>query len=333
MSARFPDSSTIRAAITLANRAPSIHNSQPWKWQIGDNSLHLWIDQNRHLVHTDPDARDLIVSCGAALNHCAVALTALGWSPWIHRFPNPAEPDHVASIEVRKQCPGADDLRLAAAITRRRTDRRHFSSRPVTVADVSLLAARAARMGAMLRRVRISPEVKSLVTRAAAQHAQDPGYLSELSMWSGRHASPQGVPARNIPAPEPVGSGLHRRFAAMRPPSPSQNPDTAAEGGLLLAVVTSTDDRLSRLRAGEAASLVLLTASNLGIASCLVTEVLEIPETRDALRDLTFDSSYSAQMLLWIGWAPIEAGPLPETPRRPVEETVTLLDGASAPLS
>ncbi len=40
----LPDAETIRSALLLAVRAPSVHNSQPWRWAIGEHSLHLYAD-------------------------------------------------------------------------------------------------------------------------------------------------------------------------------------------------------------------------------------------------------------------------------------------------
>ena len=77
MSSRFPDSRTIHAVLLLATRAPSIHNSQPWRWKVGDESLRLYADPGRHLPNTDPDSRDLLLSCGASLHHAVVALADL----------------------------------------------------------------------------------------------------------------------------------------------------------------------------------------------------------------------------------------------------------------
>ena len=88
------------------------------------------------------------------------------------------------------------------------------------------------------------------------------------------------------------------------------------------------DDRMARLRAGEATSLVLLTATALGLASCPITEPLEIAETRAAVKAGVFGEDAYPQMLLPIGWAPVNADPLPSTPRRDLSEVVTRLDGS-----
>jgi nitroreductase len=108
----------------------------------------------------------------------------------------------------------------------------------------------------------------------------------------------------------------------------AQPADAAPEedNGVILALGTVTDDAMARLRAGEATSLVLLTATALGLASCPVTEPLEIVETREALRADVFDDNTFPQMLLRVGWAPVNADPLPSTPRRPLADTVTWLD-------
>lgn len=327
MVAQFPDGNTLRAVLTLATRAPSIHNSQPWLWRVGPHSLHLYADRARHLTHTDPDQRDLIVSCGATLHHCTVALAAVGWRAKVHRLPNPAEPDHLASITLRRQPAGQTDIALAAAITQRRTDRRYFSSRTVGLGDIAWMGSRAARMGVSLRRVETTTDFRATLTQAMWQHALDSDYASELAAWSGRHASTDGVPARSTPESDPAARVPVRVFAAPALEQPHQVP-AAYDNGVLLALATSADDQMSRLRAGEATSSALLTATAQGLATCLVSEVLEVAETRKMLWSEIFDDRYHPQMLARVGWASADADPLPVTPRRPISDRVTLLDGA-----
>ncbi len=324
MSARFPDDGTIRTVLTLASRAPSIHNTQPWRWRVGISSLHLYSDTSRQLPHTDPHGRDLMLSCGAALNHCVIALAAVGWQAKVSRLPNPADPSHLAAIELIPQLPDQLDIMLAAAMPRRRTDRRHYSFWPVPVGDIALMSARAARVGVALHRVASMDMLNAVILQSVSQHAADPDYLAELTAWSGRHASAAGVPARNAPEPDPAAAIPSRRFAGA---ALAMTPDVSAEddNGVVLALGTRSDDRLAQLRAGEATSVVLLTATAMGLASCPVTEPLEIDETRTAVRADVFGNNSYPQMLLRVGWAPINADPLPATPRRALDDSMDWL--------
>jgi nitroreductase len=328
MSAHFPDKETIRTALALATRAPSVHNSQPWRWRVGPHGLHLYADYDRRLPNTDPDNRDLLLSCGASLNHCVVGLAALGWQTKVHRFPNPGDDEHLAAIELHRHTAADVDVALAAAIPRRRTDRRHYGSWPVPHGDIALMGARAARAGVTLRRVEALTDISNLVAQAARQHATDYGYLSELTTWSGRYGSKAGVPARSTPESDPTAALPGRVFAGT---ALAQPPDAepADDNAIVVALGTSDDDQMARLRAGEATSLVLLTATALGLASCPITEPLEVTETREAVRMNIFGADAYPQILLRIGWAPVNADPLPSTPRRSLSEVVQRLDGSA----
>lgn len=325
MSAHFPDAETIRSAMMLAVRAPSVHNSQPWLWRVGDHSLHLYANRDLHLPQIDPPARDLMLSCGASLNHCQVAFAALGWQSKVRRFPNPADRNHLAVIELHRVPASEVDIALAAAIPRRRTDRRHYSSWTVPLGDISMMGARAARAGVTLRRVDALTNLKRLIADAARRHAADYEYLSELSTWSGRYASTSGVPARSTPEPDEIAAWPARAFAGA---ALTQTPDGVDDNAVVVALGTADDDELAWLRAGEATSMVLLTATAAGLASCPITEPLEVDDTRAKVAEDVFGADGYPQMLLRIGWAPVNADPLPATPRRPLGDVVTRLDGS-----
>jgi len=295
---------------------------------VGTQSLQLYADPDKHLPNTDPDSRDLLLSCGATLHHAVVALAAMGWQAKVNRLPDPLHPAHLAAIEVSRHPVTDLDVVMAAAIPRRRTDRRHYSWWPVPAADTALMGSRAARAGVMLRQIESLPNLQSIVAQAVWRHAIDSDYLNELTTWSGRYASVSGVPARNTPPSDPTSPIPARIFAG---PALAQPPDahSADDNAVVLALGTKDDSRLARLRAGEATSVVLLTATALGLSSCPVTEPLEIAETRDAVQSDVFGASGYPQMLLRVGWAPVNADPLPATPRRPFGEIVTRLDDSS----
>src|SRR5919112_4182009 len=101
------DQRTVRSALALAAAAPSVHNSQPWRWVVGPHAVHLYADLSRWLPATDAQGRDMIVSCGAALHHARVALAAVGLASSVHRMPHPDEPEHLATLQLHPRL--ADD--------------------------------------------------------------------------------------------------------------------------------------------------------------------------------------------------------------------------------
>src|SRR5436305_2280585 len=68
----------LRRAAIDAGSAPSVHNTQPWRWRTRSAALELWADRGRQLRVSDPDGRMLTLSCGAALHHAVVALAVQG---------------------------------------------------------------------------------------------------------------------------------------------------------------------------------------------------------------------------------------------------------------
>ena len=252
-----------------------MHNAPPWRWRVELDRLTLLADSGRYPRYPDPDRRDLMISGGATLHHCTVALAAMGWLSKIERLPNPDDSGHLATITLSAQPPDDLDVMLAGAIGRRRTDRRIYSSGPVPWDNIAVMGARAARAGVMLRQVEPSPPLAAI-------------------------------------------------FAGADPLQPQSSP-AVDDNGVVVALGTHLDDDLARLRAGEATSLVLLSATAMGLASCPVTEPLEIPETREAVRAEVFGSSGFPQVLMRFGRA-VDAEPLPGTPRRSRRDVADWLD-------
>jgi nitroreductase len=324
MTIDYVDRRTVRTALALAARAPSIHNSQPWRWVVGARSVHLYADLRRWLPATDVQGRDMIVSCGAALHHLRVALAASGLASSVHRMPKPDEPDHLAALELRPR-PAADaELTLAAAISRRRTDRRRFADREVPAEFVAQLIERAAVQGALLRPVTAAGARARLIDaiRAAAEIQEaKAAYLTETAVWSGRSVDVDGIPAANLLRdPVATGAGMARRFSEGLIEQTSDEPDGAA----LLVLATPSDNPLAQLRAGEALSAVLLHATELDLATCPLSQPLEVGSSRRTVQDEVLGGSAAPQLVLRVGWAPAGA-PLPATPRLPIDDTIERL--------
>jgi hypothetical protein len=328
------DSDKVHAALEQAGLAPSVHNTQPWRWQLGDAVIHLYADMARWLPATDPDGRDLLMSCGAWLHHLRMALAGSDIGVTVDRLPDPSDPELLAVVALR---PGADrsDRTLAAeqvaAINVRHSDRRRFGEWPVPDAFLAQLVDCAADQGAVLRVVTESVDRQTLsiaILTAEVEHADTVGYEAELRTWTGlaEGAGPDGVPAAAIPAPGPRAGSPARRFAggdlvvgADRVDGVDEvdEVEVSPDAATVLVIGTSSDDRLSHLRAGEALSAVLLRATTLGLGSSVLSEPLELAGTRELVRDEVLGGTLSPQLVLRIGWPPA-TGPVPSrTARRP----------------
>ena len=316
-------STPLADAVRDALRAPSVHNSQPWRWQFSGDEVQLHADPQRHLVATDPDRRDLVLSCGAALHHLRVALAARGLAADIRRLPDPDDSTHLATVTVRPD-PDPADTALYPAIAERRTDRRRMSRRPVPAEHLQTIVDQAARNGATLVPVTapmMRQHLLAAIVDAERLQREAPGYASELRTWTNRlPGGRNGVPAANVAAPQ-IGTlepSPLRRFGRAGLTQAPQLPghgrgDDAAE---LLVLTTKGDDTLDRLRAGEATSAVLLAATRIGLATTPLSQALEIDRTRlQVQRDVLGVPEYP-QLVIRVGWPASGAPALPATPRR-----------------
>jgi nitroreductase len=328
----------LSTAIQHALRAPSVHNTQPWRWRIGPDGVQLHADWTRHLAWTDPDRRDLVLSCGAALHHLRVALAAQGVAVHVDRLPDAENEGHLATVTVPPGTPDRETAALFPAIFRRRTERRQMGHRAVPATLLSELAARAHRENTRVLPVTgtdMRNRLISTLRTAAHEQAVAPGYAAELQLWTHRYAgSHDGVAVENVAASPPglVGESPLREFpraglAQPRNPAGSGAPDDAAE---LLIFATTHDDHLAWLRAGEALSAVLLEATNRGLATTPLSQGIEMSNTRDEVRQRILRTSEYPQLVLRVGWPAPRTTDIPATSRRDLRSVLTVMKPAAS---
>jgi nitroreductase len=321
----LPDAATLHRAIEYAVRAPSIYNSQPWRWRVGPDGVDLFADRDRHLLAIDPDGRDLLLSCGASLHHLVVALAGLGCATRVDRFPDPEDSGHLARVTPVDSRPARDAVQMAAAISRRHTDRRRFGARPVDTALLDVLVDRAAGCCADLHVVTgdARTQLIGLITASATLQRQQAGYAAELARWTGRYAAAgdgirSDTVASGIEKPGEVPMRPFPHAALAQPPHSFEHSDAS----VLMVLSSRTGDRLGALRAGEAVSAVLLTATDLGLSTTPLSQPLEVANTRAAISEHIVGPQLFPQIVLRVGWAhPGSPEPAP-TSRRKIEHVL-----------
>jgi hypothetical protein len=311
----------VEAALTAATAAPSLHNSQPWRFRTKPSAIELWADFTREIPVADPNHRELLLACGAALLNLRLAVRAEGVHVNSSLLPDPARPSLLAAIRPVGRGPVSPaDRALANAILRRHTNRRPFLPTPVPHALLTTLrkAARAEQAWLATLTPAQLPILRALVGAAHDTQRQDPAFAREWTYWTGRHAdSTDGVPARSGgPLPEAQDDWVLRDFSAGQAKPRVDGKDF--EPNPLIAVVGSFHDLpLAHLQAGQAMQRILLTITEAGLSASFLSQVVEVPSARRQLRDLIGGGLWP-QIVVRIGYG----SPVPTTPRRDVHDVV-----------
>lgn len=322
------DTDVITAAVEQACHAPSLHNSQPWRWVACDTCVDLFVDPGRMVTSTDTSGREAIISCGAALDHFRIAMTAAGWDTNVERFPNPNNRDHLASIDFVSTDYVAQARRdLADAILRRRTNRLPFrapkhwpSLEPVLRSALDNDCVTLDVLGADAR-----PRLTEAARLTEALRRYDDGYQHALEWWTSPLRKYEGIPeSALVSESDECRVDVNRRFPVDR--LDERSSAGTDDEATILVLSTPNDARVDALRCGEALSTVLLECTVAGLSTCPVTHVTELAASREMIRDLLVDRTATPQVLVRVGVAPDGELPAHPTPRRPLSEVLQIRD-------
>ncbi|MDR7276942.1 Acg family FMN-binding oxidoreductase [Catenuloplanes atrovinosus] len=311
---------TLDACLAAAVAAPSVHNTQPWRFRVPGPEIEVLADDRRRLRVLDPAGRLLAISVGAAALNLRVAMRARGRLPVQRILPDRARPDAlVAVLPGPFAPPGASVLGLAAAIGRRHTSRLPLETGAIPWRVQQDLLAAAAAEGARLTVCDpVTRDGLLALTRAAEETLRrDPVYRNEIAAWTGGPPSrADGVPAAAF-APEDSGHRLALRDFRLGHPELGRRMTARFERfPALMVLSTAGDTPYDWVRAGQALQRVLLTATVHGLVVTPMNQALDVP----ALRHLAGgdgDRRY-AQVILRAGYG----RPGPATPRRGLDEVL-----------
>jgi hypothetical protein len=311
---------TVEALLTAAGSAPSIHNTQPWRFRLDPNSQVLEVHSapERTLPLTDPMHRAQYLSVGAAVFNLRLAAVHLGLRPEVRLLPDPHEPGLLAAVRLTGHL-AADDQDpapgLYEAVARRHTSRKPFTGRPVPDPIVAEMAAAAHAAGARLYMpdYAATRRLLRLTATAEARNHADRARTAETRTWitgTGVDSS-YGIPVSALGPPDAAGRMPMRDFTGL-PPAYGR-PAVWFERHVQLAMLwTSYDRREDWLRAGQALQYVLLTATTHGLRTSLLHQAMEWPDLRAATAPRRHHRCHP-QLLIRFGYGP-EGAPTPRAP-------------------
>lgn len=310
----------VHQVLETASLAPSVHNTQPWRFRLFPDRIELHADLSRKLAATDPDARELRLSCGAALFNLRLALQGLGIRPLVTLLPGSEAPGALAVIRRGGEVDPSDEtLALLKAVPARRTNRRPFFDVAVPTAHRQSMVRAAQLERAWLHTMTDHAErarLQNFVLRAHRTQLADAAVQGELVAWTGDHAdSGLGVPPRSAgPRPETQDEWALRDFSPGEPVDRKPGKDYESDP-FVVVLCSFHDGPLAELQTGQAMQRVLLTATTLGLSASFMSQPVEVRAVRDELRR-ALGGTLVPQTVLRIGFGT----PVPATPRRPVEE-------------
>ena len=268
----------VRRLIEAAAAAPSIHNTQPWRFRVTDELIEVHADPDRMLWVADPRGRALHLSCGAALFNLRLAIRMLGAKPLVWPLPDAeTKPTLLASVELAPgRPPTSDERAMFDTIHQRHTSRAPFAEVPIPASVRFRLEQEAAYEFAVLRMLNAGDASAVLDLAAAAEHelAADFSHQVELSQWI-ETGGDDGIPGealgyRSVSGPAPVRDFGQASAALVRPSGRYERQPRLA------VLATSRDQPGDWLRAGQALERVLLASAEVGLATSLLYQQVEL---------------------------------------------------------
>lgn len=309
----------VEAAVAAATRAPSILNSQPWRFRAGQATIDVYAVPERAPSIVDPTGREVFLSAGAALLNLRLALTAAGRASAVHLMPDPRDRTHVATVAIGGP-QGMSELErpLYEAIPLRHCSRLPFTDESVQDGQLLHLQDAAVAEGGWLdvatglhRRV-----VLDVLHEADRVQRGDSRTVEEVARWTVFRPNPDlGIPFESL-GPPPHHPSAAARDMALGAAHARASADF--EDAALLAVLLTTGDHpIDWLRGGMAMEHVLLAAVTLGLSAGVLSHGTEVADLRPVVRDPSSRWRY-AQIILRFGYG----AAMPPTPRLPLAEVL-----------
>jgi hypothetical protein len=307
--------------IATAARAPSIHNTQPWRFRVGPGAIELYADPTRKVL-VDPVCREMLLSCGAALFGLRLAIRSIGYLPEVALLPEPAQLRLLARVRLGSPEPPTPwERQLLAAVPHRHTHRGPFADAPLPAGLMPALQHDALAENARLAVVGHPgfEQLADIVRAVSRRQDLDPRAQADIRRWSRARGSQarDGIPAYALPVANSLEAGrLEQRDFNVGRGTGMLSPDGPPPAATVI-LTTRGDSRADWLRAGQALNRLLLHAATRWVFASVYTQPLEAAAIRELIRN-RLELAGAPQVVLQLGVSRIAQA----TPRRPPSELI-----------
>ena len=307
----------LKFLLRYAILAPSSHNTQPWKFSVGEDEIQVLVDRTRWLKVADSDQRELYISVGCALENLLIAAEHFEYGHQVAYFPEPTNEELAATVKFMPHGEPSPfrEPALFGAFSSRHTNRKIYEERPIPQSDLQHLQNRCVEEGIWLHitdNIEIKRKVDELIIRGDATQFSDPAFREELGDWIG-----QGV----FGAPWLIAKieQLAVTYMNMGKGQAKKDSEVLMSAPVLAAISSEVNNRESHVKVGQVFERVCLAATMLGIRVHPMSQILEIPELKVEVSKLIPKSDVFPQHTFRLGYAEPEKD---LTPRRPLEEVL-----------
>ena len=313
----------VRELVRYATLAPSSHNTQCWKFQLGRDRIELRPDFSRRCPAVDPDDHHLFVSLGCATENLVQAAAASGLHGDV-RF----DPSGGGSIQIALTPMRPTASALFGAIPLRQCTRAAYDGTRVPPASLAVLeqAGRGQGVRVLLDTARARTEqILEFVLHANTAQMSDPAFMDELRTWI-RFSDAQAVARRDglfsrasgSPAiPAWLGNAAFRLVFTPKGENDKYARFIRSSAGIAVFMSAASDNE-HWIEAGRCYQRFALQATALGIRTAMVNQPVEVSSVRAEFARALGITSGRPDLVVRFGYGP----EMPRSLRRPVEAVI-----------
>lgn len=312
--------------VKYAVKAPSGHNTQPWKFYVYDSAIEVFPDFQKTLPVVDSEHRELYISLGCAVENLCIAAREKGFQPEATiRKKN----DTLCTIYISLKKTQTQTSPLFSAIEKRQTNRSEYNHHVISRDTIQMLQDMKRQPGTHFylheNGSKMYEALSGYIFKGNKIQMQTKAFKKELISWirfnkkhveqtqNGLTNEVMGTPA----VPPFLGKMI---VSAVLTPKNQNKTDKKHLGSSSHLALFTTENNTPKewIELGRTLERFLLKTTHLGIANAYMNQPCEVDMLAEEMQaNLTENNEYPT-LLLRIGYA----DPMPYSPRKDVESVI-----------